>query len=39
MTGEISAGDAFADGVRDGARGDLLASLFGVRPASLLGLM
>ena len=38
MTGEISAGDAFADGVRDGARGDLLASLFGVRPASLLGL-
>ncbi len=38
MTGEVMPGDAFAEGVRDGARGDLLASLFGVRPASLLGL-
>lgn len=38
MTGEVTPGAAFAEGVRDGARGDLLASLFGVRPASLLGL-
>lgn len=38
MTGEVTPGDAFAQGVRDGAHGDLLASLFGVRPASLLGL-
>jgi 2-dehydro-3-deoxygalactonokinase len=38
MTGEVAPGDAFAQGVREGARGDLLASLFGVRPAGLLGL-
>ncbi|HUD94089.1 2-dehydro-3-deoxygalactonokinase [Sphingobium sp.] len=38
MTGEVTPGDAFAQGVREGARGDLLASLFGVRPASLLDL-
>lgn len=29
---------AFLEGVAESARGDLLASLFGVRPASLLGL-
>lgn len=38
MTGDVCPGQAFADGVLDGARGDMLASLFGVRPASLLGL-
>ncbi|HAF42757.1 MAG TPA: 2-oxo-3-deoxygalactonate kinase [Sphingobium sp.] len=38
MTGEVTPGDAFVEGVREAARGDLLASLFGVRPASLLGL-
>ncbi|MET0365872.1 MAG: 2-dehydro-3-deoxygalactonokinase [Sphingobium sp.] len=38
MEGEVTPGDAFVEGVREGARGDLLPSLFGVRPASLLGL-
>jgi 2-dehydro-3-deoxygalactonokinase len=38
MTGEVHADDAFRAGVREAQRGDLLASLFGVRPSSLLGL-
>lgn len=38
MGGAVTVGDAFGAGVREGARSDLLASLFGVRPAGLLGL-
>ena len=38
MTGPVTPGDAFVEGVHESGRGDLLASLFGVRPASLLGL-
>lgn len=38
MIGPVTPGPAFMDGVREAARGDLLASLFGVRPAGLLGL-
>lgn len=38
MTGTVADGAAFRDGVADAAKGDLLAQLFGVRPASLLGL-
>jgi 2-dehydro-3-deoxygalactonokinase len=35
---EVTAGDAFLDGVREGAKRDLTASLFGIRAAKLLGL-
>jgi 2-dehydro-3-deoxygalactonokinase len=38
MTGTVTDGAAFRDGVAESAKGDLLAQLFGVRPASLLGL-
>ena len=34
---EVTLGDAFRDGVADGARRDLAASLFGIRAAKLLG--
>jgi 2-dehydro-3-deoxygalactonokinase len=35
---EVVLGDAFRDGVREGAKRDLTASLFGIRAAKLLGL-
>ena len=35
---EVTPGDAFLDGVREGAKRDLAASLFGIRAAKLLGL-
>ena len=38
MAAPVAAGRAFADGVARAGDGDLLAALFGVRPASLLGL-
>lgn len=38
MTGAVAPGAAFADGVARSADGDLTAALFGVRPASILGL-
>lgn len=38
MTGGVADGTAFRDGVARSAEGDLAAALFGVRPASLLGL-
>lgn len=38
MTGAVQPDEAFREGVHEGARGDLLGSLFAVRPASLLGL-
>lgn len=38
MDGAVMPGEAFVEGVRDGAKGDLLGALFGVRPASLLHL-
>lgn len=38
MTGAVAPGAAFADGVERSAAGDLAAALFGVRPASILGL-
>lgn len=38
MTGPVIAGDAFLAGVREAKRGDMLASLFAIRPAGLLGL-
>lgn len=38
MTHDVAAGDAFLEGVARAGEGDLLAALFGVRPASLLGL-
>lgn len=34
----VTPGDAFLEGVREGARRDLLASLFGIRANSVLGL-
>ncbi len=34
----VAAGDAFVQGVREGARRDLTASLFGIRASSVLGL-
>lgn len=37
LCGPVEDGDAFRDGVRAGARGDLAASLFGIRAAGLLG--
>jgi 2-dehydro-3-deoxygalactonokinase len=38
MLGPVADDDAFRDGVAESAKGDLLASLFSVRPSSLLGL-
>jgi 2-dehydro-3-deoxygalactonokinase len=38
MTGAVGSGAAFLDGVDRAAEGDLTTALFGVRPASLLGL-
>jgi len=38
MTGPVEAGAAFSAGVDRAAEGDLTTALFGVRPASLLGL-
>lgn len=38
LTGAVSDGAAFRDGVAEGARGDLAASLFGIRAAALLGM-
>lgn len=38
MTGPVEAGAAFRDGVARAGDGDLLAALFGVRPATLLNL-
>lgn len=38
MAAPVTAGRAFADGVARAGDGDLLAALFGARPASLLGL-
>lgn len=38
MGAPVAVGQAFADGVARAGDGDLLAALFGVRPASLLGL-
>tara|TARA_R110000787_G_scaffold37652_1_gene95459 strand:+ start:13561 stop:14427 length:867 start_codon:yes stop_codon:yes gene_type:complete len=38
MTGPVTPGDAFRAGVREAKRGDMLASLFAIRPAGLLGL-
>lgn len=35
---DVVLGDAFLDGVREGAKRDLTASLFGIRAAKLLGL-
>jgi len=35
---DVALGDAFRDGVREGAKRDLTASLFGIRAAKLLGL-
>lgn len=35
---EVAPGEAFLDGVREGAKRDLTASLFGIRAARLLGL-
>ena len=34
----VAAGDAFVEGVREGARRDLTASLFGIRASGVLGL-
>jgi 2-dehydro-3-deoxygalactonokinase len=38
LGGEVSDGPAFREGVREGARRDLAASLFGIRASALLGL-
>jgi 2-dehydro-3-deoxygalactonokinase len=38
LGGEVSAGPAFQDGVAEGARRDLAASLFGIRASGVLGL-
>ncbi len=38
LAAPVTAGDAFRDGVREGARRDLTASLFGIRAAHVLGL-
>jgi 2-dehydro-3-deoxygalactonokinase len=37
LSGEVIAGPAFFDGVREGGKRDLAASLFGIRAAKLLG--
>ena len=39
LTGEVTIGAAFLDGVAEGARRDLAASLFSVRSRGLLGLL
>ncbi|KQM26340.1 MULTISPECIES: 2-dehydro-3-deoxygalactonokinase [unclassified Sphingomonas] len=38
LTAPVAAGDAFRDGVREGSKRDLAASLFGIRAAHVLGL-
>src|SRR3546814_18303206 len=38
LTAEVTDGDAFREGLAEGARRDLAASLFGIRAASVLGL-
>lgn len=38
LGGEVHAGEAFLEGVREGARHDIMASLFSVRARSVLGL-
>ncbi|MEP9401281.1 2-dehydro-3-deoxygalactonokinase [Sphingomonas sp. VNH70] len=38
LTAPVEADDAFRDGVREGAKRDLAASLFGIRAAHVLGL-
>ncbi|PXA98014.1 2-oxo-3-deoxygalactonate kinase [Nostoc sp. 3335mG] len=38
LTAPVTAGDAFREGVREGAKRDLAASLFGIRAAHVLGL-
>jgi 2-dehydro-3-deoxygalactonokinase len=38
LTGAVTDGRAFRDGVAEGARGDLAASLFGIRASGLLAL-
>jgi 2-dehydro-3-deoxygalactonokinase len=38
LTGAVTPGDAFLEGVAEARRGDLAASLFGIRAAGLLGL-
>lgn len=38
MSGEVADNAAFAEGVADSGRNDLLSAIFSVRPASLLGL-
>lgn len=38
LAAPVVAGDAFRDGVREGAKRDLAASLFGIRAAHVLGL-
>src|SRR3546814_1946765 len=37
LTAEVTDGDAFREGLAEGARRDLAASLFGIRAASVLG--
>ncbi|WP_448662079.1 2-dehydro-3-deoxygalactonokinase [Sphingomonas sp. CJ20] len=37
LGGEVTPGAAFLEGVAEGARGDLAASLFGIRAAKMLG--
>lgn len=37
LSGEVTLGDAFLEGVEDGKRQDLAASLFGIRAAKMLG--
>lgn len=37
LGGEVTLGDAFLEGVEDGKRQDLAASLFGIRAAKMLG--
>jgi 2-dehydro-3-deoxygalactonokinase len=37
LGGEVTLGDAFREGVEDGKRQDLAASLFGIRAAKMLG--
>ncbi|HET6524897.1 2-dehydro-3-deoxygalactonokinase [Sphingopyxis sp.] len=38
LTADVTDGDAFREGLAEGARRDLAASLFGIRAASVLGL-
>lgn len=37
LSGDVTLGDAFLEGVEDGKRQDLAASLFGIRAAKMLG--